>query len=167
MCFPAVTADMDWAGWALFGLVATTALTAIMIVAQMAGLTRLDLPLLLGTIVSDDPDRARVAGFFIHLMVGQGFALGYAASFAMLDEANWWLGAIFGLLHVAIALTVLVPLLAGVHPRIASERAGRSSTAALEPPGLLGLNYGAETPIVAIVAHLVYGMALGVLLRAS
>jgi hypothetical protein len=49
---------MDWAGWALFGLVATAALTAVMIMAQLAGLTRLDLPLLLGTIVTEDPDRA-------------------------------------------------------------------------------------------------------------
>ena len=40
---------MDWAGWALFGLVATSVLTAVMIAAQMAGLTRLDLPLVLGT----------------------------------------------------------------------------------------------------------------------
>jgi hypothetical protein len=39
---------MDWAGWALFGLVATAALTAVTIVAQLAGLTRLDLPLLVG-----------------------------------------------------------------------------------------------------------------------
>lgn len=36
---------MNWAGWALFGLVATTVLTAVMIAAQLAGLTRLDLPL--------------------------------------------------------------------------------------------------------------------------
>jgi uncharacterized membrane protein YagU involved in acid resistance len=121
---------------------------------------------LLGTIVTDDPDRARVAGFFIHLLVGQGFALGYAATFAVLDRASWWIGGLLGLLHVAVALTVLVPLIAGVHPRIASERAGRSSTAVLEPPGLLGLNYGASTPIVAIAAHLVYGIALGILLRA-
>ena len=157
---------MDWAGWALFGLVATTALTAVMIAAQLTGLTRLDLPLLLGTIVTEDPDRARVAGFFIHLVVGQGFAFGYAATFALLDRATWLMGALLGLLHVAVALTVLVPLLGGVHPRIASDRAGPSSTAALEPPGLLGLNYGRQTPIVAIVAHLVYGVALGVLLKA-
>ena len=71
-----------------------------------------------------------------------------------------------GLVHVAVALTVLVPLLAGVHPRIASNRAGPMSTAVLEPPGLLGLNYGRQTPIVAIVAHLSYGIALGVLLTA-
>jgi hypothetical protein len=166
MSSPAATTEVHWAGWALFGLVATTALTAVMIAAQLVGLTRLDLPLLLGTIVTDDPDRARVAGFFIHLLVGQGFALGYAATFAVLDRASWWIGGLLGLLHVAVALTVLVPLIAGVHPRIASERAGRSSTAVLEPPGLLGLNYGASTPIVAIAAHLVYGIALGILLRA-
>jgi hypothetical protein len=157
---------MDWAGWALFGLVATTALTAVMITAQLGGLTRLDLPLLLGTIVTEDPDRARAAGFFIHLTIGEGFAFGYAATFALLDQASWWLGGLLGLLHAGVALTVLVPLLAGVHPRIASDRAGPSSTAALEPPGLLGLNYGVPTPLVAIAAHLVYGIALGVLLKA-
>jgi hypothetical protein len=155
---------VDWTGWALFGLIATATLTAVMTVAQLAGVTRLDLPLLLGTIATEDPDRARVAGFFIHLTIGEGFALGYAAAFAVLGQATWWLGGLFGLVHVAVALTVLVPLLAGVHPRIASNRAGPMSTAVLEPPGLLGLNYGRQTPIVAVVAHLIYGIALGVLL---
>jgi len=157
---------MDWAGWALFGLVATAVLTAVMTTAQLAGLTRLDLPLLLGTVVTPDPDRARVAGFFIHLAVGQGFALGYAATFALLDRATWWLGGLLGLLQVSLVLTVLVPLLTGVHPRMASNRAGPTSRAALEPPGLFCLNYGPQTPIVAIAAHLAYGIALGVLLKA-
>ena len=157
---------MDWAGWALFGLVATSALTAVMIAAQLAGLTRLDLPLVLGTIVTEDPDRARVAGFFIPLLVGQGFALGYAATFALLHRATWWLGMLLGLLHVSVALTVLLPLLPGVHPRMASHRAGPASTAALEPPGLLAVNYGLQPPAVTVVAHLVYGAALGLLLQA-
>ena len=73
---------MDWAGWALFGLMATAALTAVIIAAQLAGLTRLDLPLVLGTVAAEDPDKARVAGFFIHLAVGQAFGLGYAATLA-------------------------------------------------------------------------------------
>jgi hypothetical protein len=157
---------MDWAGWALFGLVATGVLTAVMITAQLAGFTRLDLPLVLGTIVTEDPDRARVAGFFLHLAVGQVFALGYAAMFALLDRAGWWIGSLLGVLHAAVALTVLVPLLAGVHPRMASNRAGPDSTAVLEPPGLLALNYGLETPAVAVLAHVVYGTVLGVLLQA-
>jgi Protein of unknown function (DUF1440). len=157
---------VDWGGWALFGLIATAALTAVMLSAQLAGLTRLDFPLLLGTIVTEDPDRARIAGFFIHLAFGQLFALGYAATFALLHQASWWLGALLGLLHVAVALTILLPLLPGINPRMASERAGPSSTAVLEPPGLLGLNYGFQTPAVAIVAHLIYGAVLGLLLQA-
>jgi uncharacterized membrane protein YagU involved in acid resistance len=157
---------MDWAGWGLFGLVATTALTAVMIAAQLAGLTRLDLPLVLGTLVTADPDRARVAGFVIHLVAGQGFALGYAAVFALVHHATWWLGALLGALHVAVALTVLLPLLPGVHPRMASHRAGPASTAVLEPPGLFALNYGIQTPTVAVAAHLVYGAVLGLLLQA-
>jgi hypothetical protein len=155
---------MDWAGWALFGLIATTALTGVLITAQMVGLTRLDLPLVLGTLVTADPDRARVAGFVLHLTVGQGFALGYAATFALLDQASWWLGALLGLLHATVALTVLLPLLPGVHPRMASLRAGPRSTAVLEPPGLLGLHYGLQTPAVTLAAHLAYGVVLGTLL---
>jgi hypothetical protein len=155
---------VDWSGWALFGLLATGILTAVMITAQLVGWTRLDLPLLLGTIVTEDPDRARVAGFFIHLAIGEGFALGYAAAFALLGEASWWLGAAFGLVHVAVALTIFVPLLPGVHPHMASERAGLASGAVLEPPGLLALNYGAQTPTVTIVAHVLFGAALGLLL---
>lgn len=148
----------------MFGLVATSVLTAMMIAAQLGGLSRLDLPLILGTVVTPDPDRARVAGFFIHLVVGQVFALGYAASFGLLGQATWWLGGLLGALHGAIALMVLIPLLVGLHPRMASNRAGPESTTVLEPPGLLGLNYGAQTPLVAIAAHLAYGIALGLLL---
>jgi hypothetical protein len=155
---------MDWAGWALFGLIATGVLTVIMVSAQLAGLTRLDIPLLLGTLVTPDPDRARLIGSLIHVVIGQCFALGYAAAFALLDTATWWLGALLGLLHAAVALTVLVPLLAGIHPNIASPRSGPKTVAVLEPPGLLALNYGPQTPVVAVVAHLAYGVALGLLL---
>ncbi len=157
---------MDWAGWAVFGLLATTVLTALMISAQLGGLSRLDLPLILGTVVTPDPDRARAAGFAIHLVVGQVFALGYAACFALLGQATWWLGGLLGALQGALALTALLPLLVGVHPRMASTRAGLDSTAVLEPPGLLGLNYGARTPVVTFTAHLAYGIALGLLLTA-
>jgi hypothetical protein len=158
---------MDWVGWAIFGLIATAALTAVMIGAQLAGFTRLDLPLMLGSIAIADPDRARVAGFFIHLVNGQGFALGYAAVFATTGEAAWWSGALLGVLHGAVALLVIVPLLPGIHPHMASERAGPSSGAELEPPGLLALNYGRETPLVTMIAHVAFGIALGLLLDPS
>ena len=158
---------MDWAGWALFGLVATAALTAVMIAAQLAGLTRLDLPLLLGTIVTEDPDRARVAGFFIHLAIGQGFALGYAAAFALLDRATWWLGGAARAAarrrrpHRAGAAAPRRPSPHGVAPRRADVD-GRAGAARACSPSTTD----AQTPAVAIVAHLVYGVALGVLLTA-
>jgi hypothetical protein len=156
---------MDWAGWAVFGLVATTLLTAVLILVQLLGRTRLDLPLMLGTMFVADPDRARVAGFAVHLAFGQVFAAFYAAGFDALGHAGWWRGAVFGLLHAAVALTVLVPLLPGLHPRMASERAGPDSTATLEPPGVLALNYGVATPLVTIAAHVVYGAVLGLALH--
>lgn len=152
---------MDWGGWAVFGLIATAGLTAVMIGAQLAGRTRLDLPLILGMITAEDPDRARIAGFAIHLALGQGFAAFYTAGFAALDRSGWWVGALFGLAHAGVALTVLIPLLPSLHPRMASERAGPNSTAVLEPPGLFALNYGTATPLVAVAAHATYGAVLG------
>lgn len=156
---------MDWSGWGIFGLIATASLTAVLIASQLAGVTRLDLPLLLGTMVVADPDRARVAGFFIHLANGQVFGLGYAWAFAAVGNATWWGGGLLGLVHGAVALLVIVPLLPGIHPRMASERAGLTSGAALEPPGLLALNYGAATPVVTMAAHVAYGVVLGLMLK--
>lgn len=152
---------MDWGGWATFGFGATVALTAIMVAAQLAGLTRMDIPMMLGTMFVEDPDRARVVGFVIHLLNGQFFAAFYAAAFTLLGWAEWWLGAVFGAFHGTVALTLIVPLLPGVHPRMASDRAGPSLDATLEPPGLLGLNYGRQSAIVAVIAHAIYGGILG------
>lgn len=156
---------MDWAGWALFGLVSTAVLTAVLICAQLAGWTRLDLPLLLGTMFTEDPDHARAAGFAAHLVAGQAFALLYTAGFAVLGVATWQWGVLFGAVHAGIALTALVPLLAGLSPRISSPRAGLETRTVLEPPGLLAFNYGYQTPLVALMAHLAYGGLLGWLLE--
>jgi hypothetical protein len=155
---------LDWAGWATFGFVATVVLTGIMVASQLFGLSRMDLPLMLGTLFVEDPDRARVLGFLIHLVNGQVFALLYAAAFAILGRAGWWLGALFGLVHGLAALTVIVPLLPGVHPRMASERSGPELHTVLEPPGPLGLNYGRETLLFTVAAHVAYGTLLGAFL---
>lgn len=156
---------MDWGGWATFGVVATVVLTAVLVAAQLAGFTRLDIPLMLGTLLTGDPDLARFLGFFLHLAMGQLFALFYAAGFAALGVATWWLGAGFGIVHAMVAGAILVPLLPTVHPRMATERAGPSSKAILEPPGLLALNYGWSTPLLTVAAHAIYGAILGLFLQ--
>lgn len=156
---------MDWGGWATFGFGATVALTAILVAAQLAGRTRMDIPMMLGTIFVEDPDRARLIGSFMHLVNGQIFALFYASGFTLLNLATWWLGGLFGLLHGIAALTLIIPLLPGIHPRMASDRQGPSGLVTLEPPGLLGLNYGRATALVTLVAHVIFGVLLGVLLQ--
>jgi hypothetical protein len=155
---------MDWGGWSTFGFAATVALTAILVAAQLAGLTRMDIPMMLGTIFVEDPDRARVIGAGMHLLNGQFFALFYMSAFALLGHATWWLGALFGTLHGIAALTLIVPLLPGIHPRMASNRTGPSHDVVLEPPGLFALNYGRPTAVVTLLAHVVYGSLLGMLL---
>lgn len=156
---------MDWGGWATFGFMATVALTAILVGAQLTGRTRMDIPMMLGTMVVEDPDRARVVGSLMHLVNGQFFALFYAAGFSRLDEATVWLGALFGFLHGMAALTLIIPALPGIHPRMASDRQGPQGDVVLEPPGLLGLNYGGATALVTLAAHVVYGALLGTLLE--
>jgi len=156
---------MDWAGWAFFGFMATIVLTVIMVGAQLLGLSRLDFTLVLGSVFVEDPDRARLAGFFLHLVAGQAFAFLYAAAFTLLGTSSLLLGALFGLVHGTAALVVIVPLLPTVHPRMASERTGPEFEVGLEPPGHLALNYGRLTPVVAMVAHLAYGAVLGAFLR--
>ncbi len=156
---------MDWWGWATFGFVATVVLTGIMVAVQLAGLSRMDIPMMLGTMFVESPDLARVIGFFVHLLNGQAFALLYAAAFALIGTATWWLGALFGLVHGLAALTVIIPYLPGIHPRMASERSGPDLRATLEPPGPLALNYGTQTPVFTLIAHVVYGTLLGSFLK--
>lgn len=159
---------MDWSGWAVFGLMATGVLSTVLVVAQLTGLTRMDLPLMLGTMLVRDPDRARVVGLFLHVVIGQVFALGYAAAFAVRGSSGATFGMGLGLLHGAVALSLLVPALPGVHPRMASERSGPAATSTvLEPPGLFARNYGASTGVVTIAAHVLYGGLLGLWLGPS
>lgn len=156
---------MDWAGWAIFGFVGTVVLTTVMVFAQLIGWTRMDIPMMLGTMFARNVDRARLLGVFLHLAAGQVFALLYALSFWRLGRSGPVLGGLFGLLHGLAALTIIVPFLPAVHPRMASERSGPEMDAALEPPGLLGLNFGVTTPLVALVAHVLFGITLGILLQ--
>jgi len=58
-------------------------------------------------------------------------------------------------------LAAVVPILPGIHPRMASETADATIVRGLEPPGFLALHYGPQTPIAMLLAHLLYGAILG------
>lgn len=146
----------------LWGFVATVVLTTMMAGAQGLGLTRMALPFILGTMFTPDRARAGLVGVLVQFANGWAFSLVYALVFESLHRATWWLGAAGGMVHGLAVLTVLLPLLPGLHPRMASEQRGPEPTRALEPPGFLGLNYGRRTPLVTLLAHVVYGAMLGV-----
>lgn len=152
---------MNVGSWLLWGFVSTVVLTTLMAVSQGLGLTRMNIPYLLGTMVTPDRGRAKVYGILIHLANGYLFSLVYIAIFQSLEMATWWLGALIGAVHAIFLLTVGMWLMPGIHPRMASEQAGPTSTRQLEPPGFLALHYGSSTPISVLLGHVAFGMILG------
>jgi len=149
----------------LWGAVATVVLTTIMAASLALGWSRMSVPFLLGTMLTPDRNLAPLLGFLLHLVAGWAFAVVYALAFESWGRATWWLGAAIGVVHGLAVLIVFLPLLPGIHPRMASENQGPEPTRALEPPGFMALHYGRQTPLVTIVAHLVYGAILGAFYR--
>ena len=145
----------------LWGFAATIALTTIMAVSHGAGLTRISIPFLLGTIVTPNRDRALIAGVAFHLVNGWMFAFLYAALLEGIQRADWLVGAGIGFAHAVFVLAVGMPILPGFHPRMVSEYYGPTPNRRLQPPGFMALNYGRRTPIVTIAAHIVYGAIIG------
>ena len=145
----------------LWGFLATVVLTTCMAAAQGLGLSRISMPLLLGAVFSSDRRRANLYGFALHLANGWLFALVYALAFESWRRATWWLGAGLGLIQALFLLAAVMPLLPSLHPRMASETQGPDPARQLEPPGFMALNYGRNTPLVSILAHLLYGAILG------
>ncbi len=156
---------MIWTSWLLWGFVATVVLTTLLEAAQGLGLTRVNLPFILGALFTPDRDRAKLYGFGAHLLFGWAFALLYVVAFQALGRAGWHVGAVIGVVHAAFVLVVGMPLLPGLHPRMASERQGPTVMRQLEPPGFLALNYGVQTPASVLFAHVVFGIILGALYR--
>ena len=144
------------------GLVGTLMLTTGLRAASEFRLTRMDLPFLLGTVVSANRVHAKAIGYLLHFIAGQVFAFVYYGVFVAIDHSGALLGAAFGLLHGVFAGTALVNiLLPVVHPRMGSTHTAADSSPQLEPAGFLMLNYGRSTPLVSVVVHILYGAIVG------
>jgi hypothetical protein len=86
--------------------------------------------------------------------------------FQAIGWSAWWLGALLGVVHAFFISTVLVNvLLPIVHPRIGTPDTAANEVALLEPPGFLMLNYGRNTFLVTLAAHVVYGAIVGWTIR--
>jgi hypothetical protein len=144
------------------GAVGTIVLTSSLRLAQELGWTRMDLPLLLGTIFTDRRGPASVVGYVVHFGNGLLFALAYYGVFRAVDHAGWLFGAALGLVHAGLAGGALVTvLLPAVHPRMGTPWSDAEETPLLEPPGFLLMNYGRRTVIWTVLAHIAYGAIVG------
>jgi hypothetical protein len=158
---------MNVRSWLLWGFVATVVLTTILSSSQGLGLTRMNIPLMLGTMFRDGSRPASRVGFFVHLVNGWLFALLYVAAFHAWGGATWWRGLAVGLVHSLFVLAALMPVLPAIHPRMAMPDQGPAALRRLEPPGFFALHYGVRTPLSVVVAHLAYGAILGAFYRVS
>lgn len=156
---------IGWMSWLVTGLAATIVMTTIMAASQGGGFTRMNIPYLLGTMVTPDRDRAKVIGIGLHLANGLVFSFGYAVAFDLWGGPTWWKGAAIGLVHALFVLMVTLPAMPALHPRMASDLRGPTVVRQLEPPGFFALHYGRGTPISVVIAHVVFGVLLGGLYR--
>jgi len=152
---------MNVEGALLWGFIATVALTTITASGQGLGFTRMSFPFMLGTIFTADRRRAKSIGLAVHFINGLLFAFLYAAAFESFGWSSWWLGTLFGLVHAGFLLAAVMPVMPSMHPRMAHENTGPQAGRRLQPPGFLALHYGYTTPLVSLLAHLVYGAILG------
>lgn len=152
---------MNWGSWIFSGFIATLALSAMLATSQGVGLTRMNIPYLLGAVLTHDRDRARLYGFAAHILNGWAFSVLYVLIFEARHTVSWWFGLLIGLAHALFMLTVGMMLLPTLHPRMATERHGPTARRQLEPPGFMALNYGYQTPISIFLSHAAFGAILG------
>ena len=145
----------------IWGFAATVVLTTIMASSKPLGITRMDIPFLLGTWFTSNRNKAPFYGVIIHMIIGQLFAFLYAALFITSGIVNWWFGMIIGFVHASFLLSAGVQILSSFHPRMAHPYQGPTPTKQLQPPGFFAINYGRGTPIMTLIAHMIYGGMLG------
>jgi hypothetical protein len=144
------------------GFIGTIVLTTMLSAATELKVTRMDLPFLLGTAITDRRGRAKAIGYALHFLAGLGFAIVYWLVLGAFGVAGWLPGVLLGAVHGAFAgtgiVTVLLPV---IHPRMGSSASSAKRPALIEAPGFMMLNYGFGTPITMLVAHLAFGGIVG------
>jgi hypothetical protein len=145
----------------VWGTIATLAMTVILEGARRLHVSRMSLPFIFGAFLTGNPNRMSAIGFLAYLAGGLLFAVLYAWFFEAVGRATVWLGLAAGALHGVWLLVVFLPILGEIHPRMATARTGPTALKRLEAPGIAGIHYGLNTPLVTLAGQLVYGGLLG------
>ena len=161
----AETTDVRPGGAVLAGVTAGLIFLVIVWDAIAGGVTRMGYLYVVGAGVAPRSSRstAYALGLAAHTVLSAVYGLAYAALIrafgaSAIDEAAG-LGLLIGLVHGAVALIVAGWLLDRIHPLVRSGR--------LPKPGRALTGYGRNTPIVWMIAHAVFGLAVGAVYAAS
>src|SRR5213078_1602001 len=106
-------AAMNGWSWLVWGFASTIVLTTLMSGSQGLGMTRMNIPYMLGTMFTPDRDRAKVLGVALHVLNGFAFSLVYVAAFHVWGGPAWWKGGLIGLVHAAFVLMAAMPAMPG------------------------------------------------------
>lgn len=155
--------SIDWLGVAVWGFWATAAMTFLESAGRWLNVTTMSTPVILGTFVTPERDRATLLGTAFHFVLGWIFASLYALEFAAIGRATWWIGALTGAAHALVMFGIVFPALPAVHRHMAGPHAPPSPRRALQAPGFLALNYGRHTIFLSMFSHACFGAILGAL----
>jgi uncharacterized membrane protein YagU involved in acid resistance len=136
------------------GFAATVLMTALMYMAPLMGMPKMDIATMLGTMFLASPAPAFWLGLMIHLMMGTVlFPAIYHFLFQPGSGNGSGRGLLFGLLLWAAANFMVMPTMGAIHPMVKSGM--------MPAPGILILHLGVMAPVGSLLGHLVYGALLG------
>lgn len=132
------------------GILGTFAISAVMAVAPLMGMPKMDIVDLLSTMFGK-PNK--VMGWMMHLMMGVVFALIYAFLWSLgIGSAGWLSGLIFGAAHWLVVglMMAMIPIM---HVGIKNGD--------VEAPGLWMTNQGGMLSFVGgLMGHMVFGLVV-------
>lgn len=146
------------------GVSAGLVVTAMLIAARAAGLTVINISMVVGSMLTGTIGSFTWwTGFLIELVISGLYGMMYGAAFeraaAPVDPLR---GAGFSLYHFALDGTI-VGLLPLVHPVLYQASPVPLPADAIPAPGFFCLSYGFASALVFAALHLIFGMLMGLL----
>ncbi len=135
------------------GFLATLVITTVMLLLLWFGVAQVDLPIWVSRLFVSDPVKVQAVGLGIHLTMGLAFAWVFALVEPQLRFGPSQNGLIFGVVLWAMVQAIGVPTLSAAAALI---RADDSVFA-----GWFASRLGVGPAMASLVAHLAYGVSLG------
>lgn len=139
---------MDILSAVISGLVGTIAISAVMAMAPLMGMPKMDIVGMLSTMFGK-PNK--VLGWIMHFMMGVVFALIYAFLWSIgIGSAGWLSGLIFGAVHWLV-VGLMMAMIPVMHVGIKNSD--------VEAPGLWMTNQGGVLAFIGgLMGHMIFGL---------